>query len=435
MSTEKQKARSDKGYSRREFLANTARLAGAALAYPLLSTPQANSVSQVSANTGSSRLAQIGARKVGVLLPASSAYPQLGSSFLTGMRLYQARAQRQNFTLVAADAGLASTAAPQAIEAMLQQERVSLITGMINPGVAVSVAHLLEKANIAFLVTNLGENLPRQTQQSRHIFHHTLDLWQANWALGRWAAGNLGRRAILASSFGDSGYDHLYAFHMGFTGAGGDVLSTVITHTAGDTEGVRAVIDAARNARPDLVFASYYGRPAADLLASYSRAGLRSVPLVGTAYLADDQILRSVGSAALGVKTAFSWAPGLTTLDNLGFTAAYSSATGQAPDAFALLGYETARLVSDALDRSSQDYSILEALASARFTGPRGEVVMDSRTHSTIGPLYLREVRPEGFGLGNAIIGELASLAEQDPQVARLQATDKTGWLSTYLCL
>jgi branched-chain amino acid transport system substrate-binding protein len=420
-----------KNYSRRGFLTNAAKLAGAALAAPLLSTPLAAS----SASGKPSALASKGTRKIGVLLPSSASYSGVATSFLAGMNLYLQGANRQDVTLVAPEAGSPCLACQKA-EELFKAERVDLIAGMLTPNVTASIAPFLEASNAVFVAATLGENVPRSAGRSGHIFHHTLSLWQANWALGRWAALNLGRRALIASSFRDSGYDTLYAFQVGFESAGGHVLANEITHRPYDRDGVSSLISRIQKTRPDVVFASYYGQSAIELLAAYAKAGLSdSIPLVGTAYLTDAPVLAAVGRAAMGVRTAFSWAPGLSTHENDSFARAYMSKTGAAPDGFALLGYETATLVVEALDRSARGGSSLrEALSSAGFVGPRGQVSMDSRTHSTVGPLYLRQVRYAGSAIDNVVIGELDSIAEQDPQVAHLASSEKTGWLNTYLC-
>ncbi|MGA7730025.1 MAG: ABC transporter substrate-binding protein [Chloroflexia bacterium] len=417
-----------KNYSRRRFLANAAKLAGAALAYPVLSTPLASAGKPPAS-------ASKGTRKVGVLLPSSASYSGVVTSFLAGMNLYLQAANRQDVALVVPEA-CSPMQSCQKAETLLKAERIDLIAGMLTPNMAASIAPFLEASNAVFVASTLGENLPRTAQRNPHIFHYTLGLWQANWALGRWSALNLGRRALVASSFRDSGYDMLYAFQAGFESAGGRVLASEITHRPQDRAGVGSLISRIQATRPDVVFASYYGQSAIELLSAYDKAGLAaSIPLVGTAYLTDAPVLAAVGRAAMGVRTAFSWAPGLSTHENDSFARAYGSATGKAPNGFALLGYETANLVVGALDRSAMSGSSLrEAIASASFVGPRGQVSMDSHTQSTVGPLYMRQVRYAGGALDNVVIGELDAVAERDSRVARLASSQKTGWLNTYLC-
>ncbi|MEA2575457.1 MAG: branched-chain amino acid transport system substrate-binding protein, partial [Chloroflexia bacterium] len=289
------------GYNRREFIVNASKIAGALIALPLLSKAQgaAAKTSPVggAVTTGSSK--STARRTIGVLLPQSSVYPQMGANFLAGMNLYFSQAGLQNMKIVTAEVGACCGKAQVQAEAMLRAQKLDLMLGMVNPGVASSLRSVLEANKTAFVATGLGENLARTGETSPYIFHHTLGMWEANYALGKWAATTLGRTAIMASSFYDSGYDTLYAFQMGFEAGGGRVLATHVTHQPAADNGLATLTSAIRQSKPAVVFASYYGQSAVDLLNAYARAGLsRSVPLVGTAFLVDQAVVNSVGSAA-----------------------------------------------------------------------------------------------------------------------------------------
>ncbi|HEY0069969.1 MAG TPA: ABC transporter substrate-binding protein, partial [Chloroflexia bacterium] len=226
----------------------------------------------------------------------------------------------------------------------------------------------------------------------------------------------------------------LYAWRMGFEAGGGQVLSTHITHRPASDVGLSSLMAAVKQSKPDLVFASYYGQTAVDLLNAYARAGLsRSVPLVGTAFLVDQAVVNSVGSAAAGVTTSLPWAASLDTAENQAFMTANQLKTGKSPDAFAVLGYETGALIASAIDRAAGG-SLRDALASASFTGPRGAVAMNGTTQSTTGPHYLQQAQQKGINVRNVVLADLAAAAELDGQVAALRQTTRTGWISNYLC-
>jgi branched-chain amino acid transport system substrate-binding protein len=220
---------------------------------------------------------------------------------------------------------------------------------------------------------------------------------------------------------------------MGYEAAGGKVLASYVTHKPAADIGLSALMASIKQNKPDVVFASYYGQAAVDLINAYARAGLsRSVPLVGTAFLVDQAVIKSVGSAAAGVRTAMSWAATLDTAENQAFVGAYQRKTGKSPDAFALLGYETAHLVLAAVDR--QAGSAIDALATASFSGPRGAIGMNALTHTTTGSHYLQQAKQQGINVRNVVLSELPTVAAHDAEVAALRASLKTGWLSSYLC-
>jgi branched-chain amino acid transport system substrate-binding protein len=439
--------RDSSGYSRRQFLGSAAKLAGAALAYPLLSGPIAAlaqaptksppnsapssgpSSAPSSAPPSKSRVAST----IGVLLPQSGFYPQLGASFLAGMGLYFSQAGRTEIKLVTEDVGGGSSGVYGKVDAMLNAQKVDMVVGVVNPSVASIVSRLVEGAKTPFIAAGMGENVPRHDQSSPYIFYHTFGLWEANWALGSWAAASIGRKAVMATSYYDSGYDGSYAFRAGFEGAGGQVVASHVSHTPQDEGDFTAVMSDIRSARPDFVFASYCGQKAADFLSAYSRAGLSgSVPLVGSPFLADDAVLKLAGGQAAGVTSGTAWAANLSSAENRAFLVAYQTKNGSAPDAFSLLGYETARLIVDAQDRSAG--GMRGSGSFSAFTSPRGSIVMNAQTHSTSGPLYLQQAKRQGLGMQSAVVSELSSVAVQNSDMAGLRSTVKTGWLATYLC-
>jgi ABC-type branched-subunit amino acid transport system substrate-binding protein len=349
------------------------------------------------------------------------------------MNLHFNQAGRQGISLVSAEVAYCCGRARQETQAMIRGQKIDLMVGMVNPSTASTLRPLLETSMTTFIAASLGENIARIDEHSSHIFHHTLGLWQANWALGKWTATTLGRKAIMASSFHDSGYDTSYAFRMGYEAAGGKVLASYVTHQPAADVGLSALMASIKQNKPDVVFASYYGQAAVDLLNAYARAGLsRSIPLVGTAFLVDQAVIKSVGSAAAGVRTAMSWAANLDTAENQAFVGAYQRKTGKSPDAFALLGYETAHLVLAAVDR--QAGSVTDALATAAFSGPRGAVAMNASTHTTSGPHYLQQAKQQGINIRNMVLSALPAVGEHDGDVAALRSSLKTGWSSSYLC-
>jgi len=216
-------------------------------------------------------------------------------------------------------------------------------------------------------------------------------------------------------------------------------VETCVTHVPPATHAARRAIAAIRRAEPDFIFAAYGGQPAVDFVRAYADSGLaRRIPLAGSGFLADETLLPSMGAAAVGIRSCLSWSPDLPTAENRAFTAAFRRATGGDPDGFAVLGYETARLIAGAVATSPADGDPLDGLGAAlRVTAletPRGRVAMDPATHLTRAPLYLREVRSRRGVAGNAVVAELRPLPDLVRRVAALRSGPKTGWVNEYPC-
>jgi branched-chain amino acid transport system substrate-binding protein len=407
-------------YTRRDLLRRTGQLAGALAATATL--PLALRTRHVPTSAGRSAPPL----RIGALLPQSTVYPRLAESLLAGLQLAFAREGR-HIALLVEDIGRGAAFPTPAVDRLLGEHRAAVLLGMVNPDTAASLRARLAASGALLVNLPVGANMPRAADDHPAIVTHSLAHWQASLALGRWAAGRLGRRALLATSLYDSGYDALYAFRLGFERAGGTVVATQVTHHPANDDPLAAQLDALTGFAPDFVYAAYSGQDAVDFVRAYHAAGLAArLPLIGSSFLTDEALLPQMGPVALGIRTAAPWSPALDTPANRRFVAAYRAQTGQAPDTFALLGYETAQLLAQA------DAALWAPALS--FTGPRGVIGLDATTRTTTGPLYLREVRAAGAGLVNAILGALPAPAVSDPALADLRGSVKTGWSTPYLC-
>jgi branched-chain amino acid transport system substrate-binding protein len=426
--------------SRRAFLRTAGYAAGALAAAPLIG-PAAGSIAAVSAPGSAPAGAPV---SIGVLLPQSQFYPDLARNFLAGMQLYLAqahgRAGGRPIVLLTRDYGRSTARALDQSRELIEQARADLLVSTLSSGIAASLDPLLREWQVPLVVSGAGANVTRQDRESPYIFRNSLNFWRSSWALGGWAARNLGTKALIATSFYDSGYDAYYTFQLGFESAGGTIAQTRVTHRPTDTpDHLAALMSDIRQTRPDLVFAAYSGRDAVDFVRAYDAAGLSArIPLVGSGFLVDEQQMPELGGAARGIKTVLPWASTLSTAENQAFTAAFQSAAGRPADIFAVLGYDTAHLVIDALDAVNgdprQSEQLRQALAHAAFAGPRGLVTMDPATLDAVTPLYLREVRGGGSPR-NEVVAELGMAPMLDERFAALRAATKTGWENNYLCV
>ena len=382
--------------------------------------------------------AQQGTLRVGVLLPQSQLYPMIGANFRAGMELYLAQArddQRSRpLTLLMHEYGTLPSVAIEQAQALIANDQVDMIVGSLSSGSAAALHPLLREREMPLLISNIGANMTRVERQSPYIVRNSFSYWQSTWALGRWAAGNLGRRAIVASSFYESGYDSLYAFQLGFESAGGAIQSTRVTHLPTESSELPGLMDAIQHSQPELVFAAYSGPQARYFVRAYAQAGLSAhIPLIGSSFLVDETLLPEQGDAALGIKTVLPWAPTLDRPANQAFASAFQQFTGRPADPFAVLGYDTARLIAQCACETHSPDQLRQALASAAFESPRGPARMNPTLLEAETPLYLREVRASAAGPFNAVVEQLPAIPVSDTGIVALRAAERTGWNNTYL--
>jgi branched-chain amino acid transport system substrate-binding protein len=430
--------------SRRTFLRRFGATAGALAAGHLISACSNTSAANLTRNLDQvpNRLAvhstagQQNTLRVGLLLPQSQLYPAIGTNFRAGMDLFLSERSSVDrpISLIAHEYGTTPSVAIEQASKWITADQVDLIVGSLSSGTAATLHPLLHERQTPLLISNIGANLTRDDRQSPYIIRNSFSYWQSSWALGRWAAGNLGKQAFVTSSFYDSGFDSLYAFQLGFESAGGAITSTKVTHLPTETGELQTLMAEIQQAQPDLVFATYSGTQASDFVRAYAQAGLSPrIPLLGSGFLVDESLLFQQGNAALGIKTALPWAHTLELPANQAFTSAFQDFSGRPADPFAVLGYDTARLIAQCACDTRSPEQLRQALATASFESPRGPGHMNSMLLEIETPLYLREVRASAGGLSNTVIDKLPALPTHDASINALRASTKTGWSTAYL--
>lgn len=372
--------------SRRRFVAQTA-MATAAIA--LGEAGLATAATQPLA-AGTPMGASGQALRVGLLLPDGRAYPLLGAQLLAGAQAFAAQSGSGaplRFTPLVY--GYHPQQAERAVRQMLAAGQVDVLAGFVCANTAAQWAPLLAEHQVPLLVGDAGANALAPEAQSPWIVRNSLGYWQAAWAAGRWAAQNLGPRAIVAVGPADSGFDHLPAFERGFASAGGRVQTTVFTRRPDGTSQLDALAHLVRQTRPDLVYALDSGARAEAFQQFWSR----SETALQTALVAGGMLGEAMATAALAKHPAPGariwatrfWQQGA---GNAGLAAALGSGN---PTPFHLLGHEMAQRVHAAGAASgARGLPMAQAMAAAVLQTPRGAVRLDAGTGETMAPAYLQ---------------------------------------------
>jgi ABC-type branched-subunit amino acid transport system substrate-binding protein len=369
----------NQGFISRRGILKSIGLAGAAVvASPILHGGE-SALKAATNQTGSS----VGL-KAGVILPSSGS-GVYDSNFTNVIYLYLDDKKKATgsvpFTpfIIEANAG-----ASIALGKLITENNIDIAVGLMNTRIALSLVSQVEKAKINFLEANLGENFFHKEIASERFFQHSLNLWQAHYVLGEYAAKNFGKQAVSVTSFIDSGYDALYGFQAGFESSGGKIIQTFVTGSPSNT--ISPVEAAGYAARSDaqMVFANFSGHEAAVFLSAFKKSGGNaSKKILASGMMVQPRLTSSFGNDAIGIISAHTWAPD-SSQSSAVFSANYRAKYSSEADDFAVLGYETAVLLSE------------NKLGSATFNSVRGNITMNKATHSSEAPVYIIEMaRPD----------------------------------------
>ena len=406
-----------RGLSRRTFLRAFGLLSGAAVAP--IGLGGASSASAMNALGLSSKTR--GVIKVGLIVKRGS---WTTDSMLSGIGLYLQEIGNQcggrQVQLIVEDMTGTSSLLRQT-KKLVEKDNVDVVIAHANARAAQAVHDYVVERSVVFVEMNAGETMPGTKTLPSSYFRSSLNLWQANAAMGAWAANALGKSAAIQTSFRNSGFDFHSAFEAGFVQSGGEIVSRVVTGAPTGSDHPMSALSDVNRLKPSIIYASYSDQAAKVYQHAFESSGV-SASLLGTDFSLGD---RGSTDNSAGVTYATSWSSKLTSASNQAFMAGYASFTGKAPDMYAVLGYDTAKFVLDAAAQSGRLGSLAQAMLNASFTGPRGVCSCDRSSRTLMSPVYLCRPDSEVVSLDTTVTD--VALAWLAP------AEERGGWLNAYL--
>jgi hypothetical protein len=354
------------------------------------------------------------ARNIGILAFQSTIQPTAAQRWIAGVQsgLGQAGISDAAHYFVDYYDGRPSNAADRAL-ALMESTSLHALVVLIDAYTSSELRRICVAHNLPLVMSSLGANVTRPFTEDSTSAYQSLNYWQSSTAVGAWAANTLGKRAVAASSFYESGYDLPFAFRVGYESAGGVIESTHVSHLPTSDKGISSLMNTIQAVAPDVVYASYCGQDAVDFVHAYVDAGLnKRIPLITSSFMVDDVPLQSLGSDALGIYNCASWPS----------------------EPFALLGQQAAQRATTLLNSSgtAQRYSRVAYI-------PLFQTGTPSPTPDTP-KFYVRQVQSTSSGIQNVVIDTLSADGSNDTVTApiaevnaQLQASIKTGWISEYL--
>jgi len=381
---------------RREFLIGAGALAGASL-LPSLARAQ------------SAKL------RLGLMLPYTGTYAQLGSSIENGLRLALEQAggkfggRAVEFFKVD-DESEPSKASDNA-NRLITRDKVDVLIGSVHSGVAMGMLKVAKESGTLMLIPNAGAAAATGALCTPNVFRTSFSNWQPIHPLGKVMAERGHRRAVFITWKYAAGEESLESFREGFTAAGGTVVKELFVPFP-NVE-FQALLTEIASVKPDSVACFFAGGGAVKFVKDYAAAGLRDkIPLYGSGFLTEG-VLAAQGDAADGLLTTLHYADSLDNPRNKAFRSAYAREYKSEPDVFSMQGYDTSLLLAHALEKVKGDIgnqrAVIAAMEGAVIDSPRGQWKM-SKAHNPIQDIYLRRVEKGD----NKVLG-VAWKALEDP--------------------
>jgi branched-chain amino acid transport system substrate-binding protein len=357
--------------------------------------------------------------RIGIVIMTSGVYAQLGEDTIDGMELYFSTigdqvADRPIELLIedeTADTGTALERTRRLIEA----EEVDILSGLISTGSAYAVADFVEQSQVPFVVANAGGDDLARGQRNDYMVRTSFSNWQNNYAVGEWYYDNVGETVALIASDYAAGAEHMNGFKESFEAAGGEVVDEVFT-PLGSTD-FSSALGRLGNSGADGLYGFLAGTDGLIFVQEYDQSGLRdSMPLVASGFMVEEDVLTEIGEAALGVRSGLHWAYDLDNAENQEFVQLWEEEYGRAPSVYAVQGWDSARLIAEAIESLGGDTAdgtaVIDAMLGVEFDSPRGPFRIDPDTHNVVHNVYLREVVEMDDEIHNTMVEDLGEFAD-----------------------
>jgi len=381
---------------RRELLIGASALAGASLLSPI-------------ARAQSAKL------RVGLMLPYTGTYAQLGAAIENGFRLALDQSGgkfggREVEFFKVDDESEPSKATDNA-NRLITRDKVDVLVGSVHSGVAIGMLKVAKESGTLMLIPNAGADAATGALCTPNVFRTSFSNWQPVHPLGKVMVDRGHKKAVFITWKYAAGEESLASFKEGYAAAGATVVKELFVPFP-NVE-FQALLTEIAAIKPDAVACFFAGGGAVKFVKDYAAAGLKDkVPLYGSGFLTEG-VLSAQGDAAEGLVTTLHYADSLDNPRNKAFRAAYGKAYKTEPDVYSMQGYDTGLLLAQALGKVKGDIgnqkAVIAAMEGALIDSPRGQWKM-SKAHNPIQDIYLRRVEKGD----NKVIG-VAWKALEDP--------------------
>lgn len=268
--------------------------------------------------------------------------------------------------------------AKTAVIKLIKQHKVVALLGEVASSRSLAAAPEAQRAGIP-MVTPASTN-PKVTQIGDFVFRACfIDPFQGG-TMAKYAFEDLKVRqvAILKDVKNDYSVGLADFFRKTFTELGGQIV-TEESYAENDIE-FRAQLTAIRSKSPQAIYIPGYYTEVALIARQARELGLK-VPLLGGDGWDSEKTLEIGGDAVNGSYYTNHYSPDDPSPVVQGFIQKYKAKYGAVPDAMAVLGYDAARLLMDAMQRAgtTDGAKVRDALAQTKdFPGVSGSITLDA---------------------------------------------------------
>ena len=335
--------------------------------------------------------------RVGLMLPYTGTYAQLGVAIENGVRMaIQEKGGKlggREIEWFKVDDESEPSKGVENASRLVQRDKVDVLIGTVHSGVQMGIQKVVRDSGTLCIIPNAGVHAATRALCAPNVFRTSFTNSQPTLALGKPMFDKGIRKAVWITHKYAAGDDAFEGFRDSFTKAGGTIVKEL--GLPFPQVEFQALLTEIASLKPDAVACFFAGAAAPKFIRDYAAAGLKDkIPLWGSGFLTEG-VLEAAGPAAEGIMTTLHYSDSLDTPRNRQFRTAFATQFKMQPDVYAVQGYDSGQLLVQGMAAVKGDLAgkqaLYKAMESAVIDSPRGKWTM-SKAHNPIQDIYLRRV-------------------------------------------
>ncbi|HLA12510.1 MAG TPA: ABC transporter substrate-binding protein [Pyrinomonadaceae bacterium] len=339
--------------------------------------------------------------RIGVFMSLTGSTANFGISSVNGIRMAADEVNNaggingKQIELLVQDNRSDASEAATIVTKFVTQDQVHAILGEVASSRSIAAAPIAQNARIPMLTPSSTN--PEVTAKGDFIFRSCFIDPVQGAAIAQFAARTLGakRAAIMVDRKNDYSTGLEKVINETFTRLGGQIVATQ-SYQEGDQD-FNAQLTSLKGANPEVIFVPGYYNDV-GLIAKQARDKGITVPLIGGDGWDSAQLYAIGGSALNGSFFTNHYSPFDTDPKVVKFVNDYKSRYNTVPDALAATAYDAAKIMFDAIKRSTSldGAAIRDALAATKdFPGVTGNVTFNEK-RDAVKPIVMIEIKDGG---------------------------------------
>lgn len=333
--------------------------------------------------------------KIGVVSELTGPNASYGTSVVKGMKLAvkeindKGGVDGKKIELAVADDKSEPAEAANAMSKVLNQDKAKLTMGIFTSSNAIAACNVSESAKVPFLAigaTNPKVTLDKDGKAKPNTFRVCfIDPFQgtvgANFVLDTL---KLKKAVVLIDNSSDYSKGLAAFFKEAYTKKGGQILGEE-AYLQKDTD-FKAILTKIKTLNPDVLYVPGYYEEVGKIIKQARELDIKAAFVGGDGWDSPKLVEIAGGPALENTYFTNHYSPDATNAESKAFVAAYQKEYNEKPDAPAVLGYDGAKLMADAIKRagSTDGAKVSAALAATKdFPAVTGKTSLNA-THDAV---------------------------------------------------